>query len=74
MKPNRDPIPVGIALREAVKLARKLGGAVTPQHKTGELLFVHPSTSERVRVNGRRKDTPRALVVWLRSIHETVAA
>jgi hypothetical protein len=58
----------GILLREARTLAIKLGARVEPVNRTGEVVFVHDRMSQRCRVNGRRKDVSKHLVVWLRTL------
>lgn len=56
------------SLREAVQRAIALGATVECPRRTGELLFTHPATPKRVRVNARRKDCPQPLVSWLRQL------
>lgn len=49
----------GINLADLLRYARRLGIAVRPLRRTGELQLSHPSIPRRPRVNGRRKDSPR---------------
>ena len=56
----------GIDLAHALRLARRLGCHVSPVHRTGEMVVIHGAT--RIRVNGRRKDCPRPLVILLRKL------
>lgn len=51
-------------LHEALALARKRGCEVSTVRRTGEVLVNH-KTHGRVRINNRRKDTPRALITLL---------
>ena len=51
----------GKNLSTLVRAAPHLGVNVAPVHRTGELRFSHPQVQTTVRVNGRRKDAPRAL-------------
>jgi hypothetical protein len=56
-------------LRDAKKWWIALGGTVTYPRRTGEALFHHPLVG-RVRVDNRRKDSPRELVTKLRRLIE----
>lgn len=60
-------IASGINLRKALKVATLLGARVEAVRATGEIRVSHPDFG-RVRVNGRRKDAPRALTGWLRQL------
>lgn len=55
-------------LREAISWARQLGCAVERVHRTGEIVFRHPLLPARMRVNARRKDSPRELVAFLKRV------
>jgi hypothetical protein len=55
-------------LREALDLARRLGCAVEPMRRSGEVRIVPPGSGLPVVVNARRKDSPRVLVVALRRL------
>ncbi len=55
-----------VSLREAVGIARSLGCSVEPCVRNGEIEFSHPRYFRRVRVNARRKDTPRIVMTMLR--------
>ncbi len=63
---NDQQLPSGGNLRQAPRLAQRLGCSVEPRRGTGELLLRHPSSAKPVRLNGRRKDTPRAVTAFLR--------
>lgn len=52
----------GCNLRDALRVARRLGCAITRPRRTGDLLIRPPCAElHPVRVNARRKDSPRAL-------------
>ena len=51
---------------------RWLGGTVEIVNGTGELLYRHPLTKLRMRVNGRRKDATRRAECWLRIVRGLV--
>lgn len=57
-------------LREALAEAKELGCDVVWIHGTGEVMVSHPKIERRVRLNGRRKDTARVLVVFLKRVRE----
>lgn len=60
-----DEQPLGVPnLHEALTLAVKWGCEVSTVRRTGEVLVSH-KTLGRVRINNRRKDTPRALITLL---------
>ena len=59
----------GMSLREALAAALALGCVVEEVRRTGELRVRHPSRAKTVKVNGRRKDVGRALVVFLRGLN-----
>lgn len=56
------------SLRAALDRARRLGCAVQPVRRTGEIRVTPPLPLRPVVVNARRKDTPRALLVALRRL------
>jgi hypothetical protein len=60
----------GINLRRAYEIAYALGCSISPVRRTGEDRISHPLLDHTVRVNSRRKDAPRHLVVFLRRIAE----
>jgi hypothetical protein len=62
----------GMNLDIAARLARQLGASVQPRRRTGEVEFRHPAMARRVIVNGRRKDSPRALTSWLRDLELSI--
>jgi hypothetical protein len=55
-------------LIDAERAARSLGVTVLKVYRTGEIRFMHPSFTRSVKVNERRKDAPRALLVALRKV------
>ena len=57
----------GINLRDGLALAKEMGCYVEPRRRTGEIRVVDPVSRQRVLINGRRKDAPRALTSFLRS-------
>jgi hypothetical protein len=61
-------ILAGTNLDRALSIAARLGCEVFCVRRTGELRFSHPSQRRPCRVNGRRHDAPRSLVVWLRRV------
>jgi hypothetical protein len=63
-----ERIPCGIALRDAIREAEGLGFTVSRLNRTGELAFAHPSLPKPLKVNSRRKDVGRILVVALRRV------
>lgn len=69
--PALPVVAVGINQRDALRLAKALGADVAIARRTGEVVVSHPRVTLKVRINSRRKDTPRALVVWLRRLLET---
>jgi hypothetical protein len=58
----------GVNLVDCERIAKQLGCDVEPVNGTGEIRFTHPNVEKSVRVNGRRKDAPRALTTWLNHI------
>jgi hypothetical protein len=54
-------------LADVVRIARQVGVSVEVRKGTGELRFAHPSFGF-IMVNGRRKDTPRSILVPLRRL------
>ncbi len=58
----------GINLDKAIQAAREFGSQIHPIYRTGELRFEHPLAVRPCRVDARRKDSPRHLVVWLRRV------
>lgn len=61
-------LPGNPNLTECIDYANAVGVAVERVHRTGELRFSHPSWPTTVRVNSRRKDSPRKLLVMLRRV------
>jgi len=64
----KQQIVSGMNLSMAWEVARALGCLVRGKRRTGELVFSHPLVPRRVVINGRRKDSPRALTVFLRVV------
>jgi hypothetical protein len=60
------PIPTGIDLRKAFAIAAGLGCQVHCIRCTGEMRVSHPKMPKPCKVNARRKDCPRQLIVWMR--------
>lgn len=58
----------GLNLRKAMEKARRLGAIIESVPGTGEYRFRHPMMNRPCRVDGRRKDAPRHLCVWLRHL------
>ena len=67
-KLNRTYCESGVNLLDCVRIAKQLGCDVQPVNGTGEIRFSHPNIQKSVRVDGRRKDAPRALTAWLNRI------
>lgn len=55
-------------LRRARKLWMEYGGTVEDVRRTGEERYLHPAEPKPIKVNKRRKDTPRKLLSALRRI------
>jgi len=56
-------------LIDAIKLFEAAGGKVSQPRRTGELVFTHPATTRRCRVNGRNKDVTMALQNYLKKLN-----
>ena len=61
-------------LSEAIRAVRALGGQVEPIRRTGELGIFVLVMGKRIRVNGRRKDTPRHLDEYIWRSRQRLAA
>lgn len=61
-------LPGNPNLNVTVTIARQLGVTVEVRRGTGELKFTHPAFGRTYLANGRRKDTPRHLLVALRRL------
>ena len=61
-------VSTGIDLTKALHIARGLGCQVAFVRRTGEIRVTHPLMAKSCKVNGRRKDCPRHLVGWLRTL------
>jgi len=55
-------------LRRARKLWKEHGGNVEDVRRTGEERYSHPTERKSIKVNKRRKDTPRKLLSALRRV------
>lgn len=55
-----------LSMRDAIRLAERLG--CTIGHQGGDYMIAHQATNRRIRINSRRKDTPRALFTFLRKL------
>jgi hypothetical protein len=56
----------GCNLRPALVYARSRGCTIRQPRRTGELVISHSACPrERIRLNARRKDAPRALTAFL---------
>lgn len=61
-------------LRESLAIARALSCTIEQIPATGEIRIKHPRVAHCVRVNGRRKDTPRCLQSFLNRIQQALTA
>lgn len=61
-----NEIHCGMNLLDAIRVARQRGCEVRPKRRTGEIVFSHPGIPQRAVVNGRRKDSPRHLIRFIR--------
>lgn len=62
----------GMNLRDAVRLGQKLGCRVEKTRRNGgEWMFRHPAADRPMKVNARRKDAPRSLIVFLKRVMES---
>jgi len=69
---DQTRIVSGVNLLDCQKIAKRLGCDIQTVTGTGEIRFSHPKIRKSVRVDGRRKDAPRALTAWLNRIHYSV--
>jgi len=58
----------GMNLRDAIREARRLGCSVERISGTGEIRVFHPEFPKPIRLNSRRKDSPRDLTAKLRRL------
>jgi hypothetical protein len=61
-------IKSGMDHRPFIELACRLGCRVRLPRRTGEVEFRHHLMSRSLRLNHRRKDTPRIAAAWLREV------
>jgi hypothetical protein len=64
----------GMNLRTFDRIWREIGGTVEIAYRTGEAVYAHPKLDRRVRINSRRKDTPRILTACAQLVLKEVAA
>jgi hypothetical protein len=69
-KSNRTRVLIGANLLDCENVAKRLGCNVEPVNRTGEIRFTHPNVQKSMRIDGRRKDAPRALTAWLNRISQ----
>lgn len=55
-------------LRNTRKEWRDKGGSIEDMRRTGEERYSHPNLKHTIKVNKRRKDSPRKLLLALREI------
>lgn len=67
----RHSFSPGENLRVSLARACECGCSVKHRRGTGEVLVRHPSIPTTLRINSRRKDTPRCLTVLLRRLAES---
>ena len=58
----------GMDLRKCLKAATQMGCEVGWPRRTGEVTVKHPKVDWSVRVNSRRKDSPRCLTAFLKEV------
>lgn len=63
-------ISCGANLDRCIAAARELGIDVIPVRRTGEVRFTYPGMNRSIRVNGRRKDAPLAVVKFINEVWE----
>ena len=61
-------IQTGMDLRKSLKKASSMGCDVGWPRRTGEVTVRHPRLDWSVRVNSRRKDSPRCLTSFLKEL------
>src|SRR5688500_16569560 len=66
-------IKTGLNLRDALQVAARAGCSIKKLRGTGEIIVEHPRDLRRVRINGRRKDSPRSLTRFLRRLERPTA-
>lgn len=57
-----------LRMRDAIKIAERLGCKVRDVNRTGEMLVTHSAWPRPIRLNKRRTDTTQQLVAWLRKL------
>ncbi len=68
LPPSQSDVHNNLGVGDAVRVAERFGCVVLQPRRTGEFVFSHPLMTKKVRINSRRKDSPRQLVVWLRTL------
>lgn len=64
----------GVNRRDLDRRLVNLGGTVRALARTGEIQYSHPMLPERPRADGRRKDAPRHLVVFVHRVERAAAS
>lgn len=65
---KEDPFHRGMNRRQAERAFRRMGGKVEEIAGTGERRLVHPAGGRSCRYSGHRKDLPREILVYLKSV------
>jgi hypothetical protein len=63
-----DEIHKNLSLRDALRIAEKLGCTITYPRRHGEVRVWHPSCVNALNINNRRKDAAQRLVSLLRRL------
>lgn len=61
-------LPGNPNLAETLSVARSLGVTVEKVNRTGEIRATHPAWGRSIKINERRKDSPRDLLVAVRRL------
>lgn len=67
----KNAVSSGMGLRQALRIADRLGYFVRWPRRTGEVVVQRPGDLKRVRINARRKDAPRCLIGLLLQLHRS---
>jgi hypothetical protein len=65
---RQSPLHRGIAQRDLVAYVIELGGVAEKPRRTGEVRLSHRAVQRPVLINGRRKDSSREAVAWVRRL------
>ena len=60
-----NEVTTGMALKKALRIARKLGCVVHTVKRSGEVRIYHTEKKKRLNINHRRKSAPRVLTTFL---------